>query len=245
MEKTPLAGAALILLLGVLTLLFFVHNTAADPTGASFTSNITSSASSTAPSGRADPRGTITTLALDAVQQVQQWKAYVGNVTGRFTLDDAQGYTIYDWDFGNTTVTGEVYASRNNSVSWASITCANTTIIGQEESALNMTSSEPTSITNTFNETTHESFYVGATLISNSTCPSTFTYINSTRQNVSETADFQEILLQSGSTLVYATIIEDDLTGYRNTTTYDFQMLVGESDIAAAHTYYFYVELGS
>src|SRR3989338_5789452 len=42
------------------------------------------------------PGGYIFTMNLDTTQQNKRWKAYVGNVTGKLTLDDASSYTIFD-----------------------------------------------------------------------------------------------------------------------------------------------------
>src|SRR3989339_1648154 len=55
--------------------------------------------------------GFIFKINLNSEQQNSRWKAYVGNVTGTLTLDDANSYTIYDWAI-TTSLTGEVYATR-------------------------------------------------------------------------------------------------------------------------------------
>ena len=61
-------------------------------------------------------RGTITTAIINATQQDQRWKGYVGNVSGILTLDDTNGNTLYDWSMVGFTLTGEVYASRENAL---------------------------------------------------------------------------------------------------------------------------------
>ena len=188
------------------------------------------------------PGGSFTTLVLNATQQSYKWKAYVGNVTGKLTLANAQGHVIYDWTLA--IITGEVYASRNNTIDWGSITCADASIITSEEQALNIPSTSIDSINNTFNNTIHRSFYVGGIHIQNSTCPSIATYVNSTRQQLTEDADFQEVLLSDGSSLVYATLIEPGKQGF-DWSNYDFQMIVAEDETAETpHTYYFWVEIG-
>ena len=48
---------------------------------------------------------------------------------------------------------------------------------------------------------------------------------------------FQEVISS------YVSLLNDDTTGF-DTGSYDFQLIVAESDVQAASTYYFYVELG-
>ncbi len=229
-------GLALLLLLA----LALSAAALADPTGASFTSNSTGALPTSSPSSITNNRSTITTVVLNALQQDQRWKAYVGNVTGTLTLDDAGSNTIYDWS--TTSITGEVYASRSGSLSFSSVACADAATIGAEETAVNMTGSEADAITATFNSTDHTPTIVAGTTLSN--CNSTSLYVNSASQGQTSSADFQEFLMEEATnSLVYVSLINDNTVGY-NGATYDFQMIVAESDVAAAHTYYFYVELG-
>src|SRR3989344_5968520 len=68
------------------------------------------------------PGGYIFTANLNSLQQDTRWKAYVGNVTGTLTLDDADDNTIFQWSL--TSVTGEVYATRaSGSINWSGINC--------------------------------------------------------------------------------------------------------------------------
>ncbi|RME52008.1 hypothetical protein D6783_06095 [Candidatus Woesearchaeota archaeon] len=185
--------------------------------------------------------GSFTTLALNLTQQTPRWKAYVGNLTGRFVLQDANNYSIYDWN--TASVSGEVYATRNNSIQWSAIRCANATEIAAEEAFHNMTSTQPDTINKTFNNTVHRGFFVGSTYIANSTCSAIATYVNGTAQAPSENADFQEVLLSDTNYLVWATLLEQDAQGYNNQP-FDFQMIVPESEVKSSPTtYYFYAEL--
>lgn len=186
--------------------------------------------------------GSFTTIILYGESQNLKWKAYAGNVTGALVLDDADDYSIYQWE--QTTLTGQVYASRNNSVEWSSIGCANVTHVANEEDYMNHTTSAFDSINNTFKYNTHKSFSVGTEPILNSTCKATYTWVNDAAQSPSENAKFQEVLLYDGSSLVYTTFINDDTVGF-NAKTYDFQMIVAERGVGgyAATPYYFYVEL--
>jgi hypothetical protein len=186
--------------------------------------------------------GFIFTINLEGISQNNRWKAYVGNVSGKLTLDDANDYTIYDWTM-TTSISGEVYATRTSgSINWASINCSNTTTLSAEEIAMNHTSNPSDNITRTFNETSHNEFYVGDIRIPVSQCPSTNLYVNDTR-GISD--DFEEIVLYDGTNIVYSTIMEQDTRGYSNAT-YDFQMILpemGTSGWSSSTPYYFFVEL--
>jgi hypothetical protein len=186
--------------------------------------------------------GTFTTVKINITAQTYRWKAYVGNVTGKFTLDDSRNYTIYDWSI--STVAGEVYATRSSTlVNWQSIQCANNNSIRLEEIALNISRSNDDSINRTFNRKpySHDEFYVAATKFNANSCPATSTYVNSTRQS----AVFQEVVLFDAANIVYAGILESKIRGFDNNY-YDFQLIVPESGLEGSQAptaYYFYVEL--
>jgi hypothetical protein len=189
-----------------------------------------------------DAKGTITTLTLSATQQDYKWKAYVGNVSGKLALADANGVAIYDWNTG--TPTGEIYVSRFSNINWNNINCADQTSINNEQIGISMSATSADSINATFNATNHLPFDVGTTPMSN--CRSTATYLNGLPQAMSPSAVFQEILLRDTGTgnLVYASRINAATPGYNNLN-YDFQIIVGENESASIPTvYYFWVELG-
>lgn len=240
MIRSPLIIVLLLLLL--LPLLFQLNLVSALPTGGEIISNTTETVSPASAGSSTTAGGSFTTLVLNATTQTPRWKAYVGNVTGRFALRSAQNSTIYDWQGAYTN--GEVYASRSESVSWTSISCVQNSSIASEETALNMTDVSVDSINNTFNKTMHKAFYVGTTRISNSTCRAIATYVNNASQPASESADFQEVLLQDASqSLVFAAILSPHTVGFDGKS-YDFQMIVPESEyVTTPHTYYFWVEL--
>ena len=183
--------------------------------------------------------GTITTLNINATTQNPHWKAYVGNISGELTLQDASGNAVYNWNI--TSMEGEIYATRKSTVvEWDSISCANLTHIQSEEAALNMTSASEDSILNTFNEKDHAAFYAGLTPVAANSCNSTNLYVNS-----EESSDFEELLLYDGSYIVYTAILEDSITGFDGTE-YDFQMILPDSGLEGSQTpetYYFYIEL--
>ena len=188
--------------------------------------------------------GSITTVLLNATAQNQRWKAFVGNVTGSLTLDDANSYSIYDWSLG--VVAGEVYATRSTqSILWTRINCSNVSHIRQEELAMNHTGPND-NISTTFNTQSHSGFLVGETSISANSCFSIRTYVNDTPQST----DFEELVLYDGNnntngSVIYTTLIENNVRGFNNKD-YDFQMIVPENGGAtwsSSTAYYFYVEL--
>ena len=185
--------------------------------------------------------GSITTMVLNATTQNLRWKAYVGNVTGSLTLDDAAGFTIYDWTLSE--IVGEVYATRTpNSINWARVNCSTSQNITTEEVAINHTNNPNDNISTTFNEQKHDAFFVGTVSIAANGCSSLHTYKNNTNQS----ADFEEMLLHDGVNMIYATILENNTMGYTPNQTYDFQMIVPEVALeswASSTAYYFYVEL--
>jgi len=232
---------------------FSVYLATAAPSGAEILSNTTSTAGITSPANRTDDGGTVTTIVFETLQQVGTWKGYVGNVTGTLSLDDADSFTLYDWSLAGVSVQGEVYSTRNQSVNWPSVTCASSTNIAAEEAFHNMSGSDADSISSTFNFTFHDSIAIGTsggvnTIPSNS-CSSTATYVNDSAQtmtNLSETR-FQEVILNdSTGSVIFTTVLEDNFDGYRDDgTTYDFQMIVPESDVKSqATTYFFFLEIG-
>jgi len=136
----PHPSAAPIVLLALLCAFFAVSQAVnAAPTGASIGNLSTEGSPNPTPDNRSDPKGTITTLIIDAVQQDQFWKAYVGNITGRLSLDNANGYTIYDWALSSTSKTGRVYVSRYLAPAFDNVTCANAGNVSAEHEYFNMT----------------------------------------------------------------------------------------------------------
>ena len=242
-------GVITLIIMSLIAVAIFANFSVADPEGVtpSYISNSTKN--STAPGSRTDPGGYIYTITMNVTQQNVRWKAYVGNISGRFTLDDANGNTIYDWDILETSVTGEVFATRNDSITWQNIGCAETTIVDTEDSSMGFTALSTDSINNTFNNAAHSQFLVAGTTITNSTCPSIATFVNDTSQTEDESALFQEVLLDDDNFMIYAAIMEQDAPGYQaganENVTYDFQMIVADNETASTPTeYFFYVELG-
>ncbi len=186
--------------------------------------------------------GNVTALNIDATAITEAWQGYYGNITGSITLEDASGDVFYNWSSFNS-LTGEVYASRNESITWDGINCTNSSEVQDENSYLGKSGAESDSVNQTFDDTTHPSFLVGTTRIEQDTCYSTNTFSGG-----SQNSDrFHEVLLSdNASKLVYTTIIDEDQVGFDNGQ-YDFQMLVGENgnetQESSTTTYNFYIEL--
>jgi hypothetical protein len=216
------------------------------PTGADIITAETSGVPNATPDNRSDARGTITTIVLDATQQDQNWKAYVGNVTGRLSLDDAAGNTIYDWALSTVNKSGKVYISRALSPSFTNVSCADEANVSAEQTFHNMTSTQTDNINKTFNYTSHDAFYVGTQSFNANTCKSTATYRNDSRTyNLMDGSQkFQEVVLQDNTdNVIFMTIFAGNNSGYDNRQ-YDFQMIVPESAIKSTPTaYYFFTEL--
>jgi len=188
--------------------------------------------------------GRIVTLDINATVQNPRWKAFVGNVTGKFTLMDTEGAIVFDWSIAS--MTGRVYATANSTaLSWATINCSNVTTLEAENVRMNHTRSDD-NITRTFNSSgngTHDEFYVANRQMPANTCPTLNTYNNSLAQDTI----FEEAALFDGSNTIYAALLEQDMGGYNNYK-YDFQMIVPEiglSDFTGATAYYIYVEIGT
>ena len=232
------------LLLIILAMIILTNKTfvLAAPQGASITNNYTENAATRPADSHTAAGGSFTTLLLNVSSQTSKWKAYLGNVTGKLTLDNSNNKTIYDWAL--SVIQGEVYVSRNNSIIFSSLACANRGNITAEDTYMNINSSSDDSINKTFNQSIHRSFVIGGTgTISNSTCPAIATYVNDTSQPASENATFQEIFMSDGKNPVFVALINDNKVGY-DQGLYDFQLIVPENPTGTLTPYYFYAELG-
>jgi hypothetical protein len=213
--------------------------------------------------GSLTPAGYIFTASLTALQQNTRWKAYVGNVTGTLTLDDANDNTLFEWTLSS--ISGEVYATRaSTTINWSGINCtwrgegvsryneSNRTVEERENSALSHTSKDD-NITITFRYANHSSLSVGTRNIGKNECFALQTYTRDAAQAFtdSDTANFTQVILYDGTNttngnIVYETRIENDKVGYRTDSTYDFQILLPENGalgFSSSTAYYFYVEL--
>lgn len=183
--------------------------------------------------------GNVTEVSLNSTTITSSWAGFYGDVTGNITLQNAGGDKFYDWAIASPS--GEVFASRSNSITWADVNCSNAGNITSEETALGHSATDADSVTNTFSATNHPSFSIGSNTITG--CPTTNAYDNTGAQ----TSRFFNVLLsESDGDTVYTTLLNASSTGFDGGT-YDFELLVGEDGHGAAAstttTYYFYVEL--
>lgn len=228
---------------------FSLYLAYARPEGATTSGESVDSGPILAPASRNDSGGQIISLTLDAEQQNNAWKAYVGNVTGTYVLKNANNFSIYEWPTGST-IEGEVYISRASDVNWTNgvIVCGNQTTMATEQTVFGMGASDTDNINNTFNATAHRAFDVGSNNFNANDCPAIALYVNDSSQTQGASAIFQEVVIYDteGTNFVYAALINDSETGFDNTTTYDFQAIIPENRSTSTGTYYyFYVELGS
>lgn len=192
--------------------------------------------------------GNITAINIEGLTQTKAWQGYYGNLSGTITLDDALNNTFYNWTAAEPR--GEVYATLNDSITWANVQCydvsgAGTTAI---ENFYGIASNDADGVDETYTDT-----YFGVVVGTNNItdCNSTFIF----RDDASQTADFQNILLEDPGNAptgwIYTAIVEDstdvttDLTCF-NGQECDFQILVnedGHGTDTATTTYYFWVEL--
>jgi hypothetical protein len=205
--------------------------------------------STTAPSASG---GYIYTLNVTGETQNVRWKAFVGNTSGKLTLDDAVGNTFFDWTL--TSTAGRIFATRSSeSINWSGIGCAPLNVSEHENRFLNLTSKDD-NISKTFSSLTGKAITIGTVTIAANQCRMANIYLNS-GTNTDDT--FEENVLYDlngtaysaldnfGGSILYGQNLENQRNGYNNNL-YDFQVLVperGESSWAGATAYYFYVEL--
>jgi hypothetical protein len=198
--------------------------------------------------------GYIFTINVTGKTQNMRWKAFVGNASGKLTLDDASGSTIYDWTL--TATSGRLFTTRSASnVNWSGIGCATTNITEHENRYLNLTSRDD-NITKTFSGSTGKSITIGTVSLAAGQCKMTNLFVNSTTPSTEDTFEEQVLYDLNGTAytpndnfpgnVVYGQNLENQKYGYQNTSRYDFQILMperGNPGWTSSTAYYFYVEL--
>lgn len=245
-DKRPNKALVIYALMTFLLVITSLYFTFAVPQGASILDPSVDSGPTVSPDSRQDDGGQIITIDVQAEQQNDAWKAYVGNVSGKYVLKNADSESIYEWPLG-ATIDGEVYISRNDSVNFSSgaISCASSAEMAAENTFFGFGAGATDDINSTFNSTSHAAFDVGGgNHMTN--CPSTALWVNNLEQDQTAAADFQEIVIHDGTNIVYAALINNDNQGFDGSSTFDFQTIVPENRTASTGTrYYFYLELGS
>ena len=195
--------------------------------------------------------GNVTPLFVSGQRITARWQGYYGNVSGGITLADSSGNSMYDWGLVNPS--GEIYAANFTTVTWGDIFCANFSAVLAEENLNRDTlnafigygsdteKASDDSINATFNQTFTGTVIVGSR---------TFTWVDNcsmvTLNTASgyQTADFQEIILTDNVSVVFTSILEQNVGGF-NSIPSDFEMIVGVNSTVSGttRTFYFFVEL--
>ncbi len=231
-------------------------------------------------------RGYIYELNITESQPTMKWVGYVGHVYGEFALQDANGYALYDWEL--VTTTGELYATKEgydaagpNELTnpyaggipiWANLSCANSSMISEENTNFNHTASDEDSLYNTFTTTgfSNPGFYVGDNPIQDndsisspaeSECYGTYLNYNNTESDPPHAdGNWTQVVLTDGTfqaageggdgaekdyDIVYASLMRNESWGF-DFNTYDFQIILPQSALPGSQppvAFYFYIEL--
>lgn len=201
-------------------------------------------------STRADPTdaqnhtaiaGNVTELTVYGSTVTQSWQGYFGNVSGSIQLADGSGNAMYNWSLASPQ--GEVFASSASTITWSSIACFDLATNGAAlEGAFGIDPTDADGVDETFASNDHDQFYVGSTDFTVGQCNNTKIF-DDTGAGVNN--NFEEVLLTDGTNTVFASLLEEDLTGFDGKS-HDFQMLVlenGHAGDSATTPYFFYIEL--
>jgi hypothetical protein len=182
--------------------------------------------------------GNVTELNISGTAITNHWAGFFGEISGTMTLETSDGNVFYNWS-GLSDVSGEVFASTDNTVTWSGIGCATAGEITAIETALGIAATDADTIGLTYSSIAHPAFDVGV-VTGITGCNSTNTYVNN---GVKDPTTFYQILLtDTNGDAVYTTLINETTQGFDGNN-HDFQLLVGESDAAGVTPLYFYIEL--
>jgi hypothetical protein len=238
---------------------------AVEPFGATVNPLTSDSASEDSAQGIDAVAGNVTELNIFGFSVTQSWQGYFGNVTGTITLEDTSGDVMYNWS--ESSPDGEIYASKNDTISWGYVQCFNFTATGTYgndlpnaggtsqygtnltilENMFNISFDDSDGVDETFTLTgpgTHNRFFTSNEEFSEGECRSTRIFSNA---DTGEDNKFEEVLLYEPSTysVIFASLLNEDEVGFDDNP-HDFEMLVLEDGHGAdtnTDTYYFYVEL--
>jgi hypothetical protein len=200
--------------------------------------------------------GNVSEIGITAFTITQSWQGYFGNVSGTIQLADDSDNIMYNWSLASPE--GEVYASTNNSVTWATIECLTETDFGANftdlEAMFGIAPDDMDGVNETFSYNgTHESgeslahdlFYTNNVQFDAGECVSTHIF---TASQSAEEGTFQEVLLYEPTTnsVIFTSILDQESPLGFDGRSHDFEMLVLENghltDVATT-PYYFWVEL--
>lgn len=207
--------------------------------------------------------GNVTELSISGFSITQSWQGYFGNVTGTIMLADNADNVMYNWSLASPE--GEIYASTNNSISWANVQCFNFdaegTYSGIEtpgetnqygtnltilEAMFGIADDDVDGVNETFTllGSGHNTFYTNNLEFSEGECRNTQIFTNA---GYGEDNKFEEVLLYEPTTssVIFTSLLNEDVFGF-DSNPHDFEMLVLENghltDIDTT-TYYFWIEL--
>ncbi len=188
--------------------------------------------------------GNVTQVNISASSQTQAWQGFFGEINGSIVLEDTSGDLFFSWNISN--ISGEIYASRDSAIVFASITPHNNCSIDNFLTGFSLADS----VNATFINNSNRAIQVGTVAINVSTACAVYTYISSAPQSTS----FNEMILTDdpnnltnasvgGNTSVYTTVINSNTVGFDGVT-HDYQLLVPVNRTSGFNTYSFYAELG-
>jgi hypothetical protein len=236
----------------------------AEPNGANVTEKRTERAPNDTAQGIPAQAGNVTELNIFGYTTTQSWQGYFGNITGAIRLADAVDNVMYNWSLASPQ--GEIYASKNNTISWPNVQCFNFTATGamnplgetpgatnqkgtnltqiEDEFSINASDVDGVNETFTLLGTGHNTFYVHNLEFSIGECRNTRIFDN-TGKGVNN--NFEEVLLYEPTTtsVVFTTLLNQNQAGF-DSGTHDFEMLVledGHGTDVSVTNYYFWVEL--
>jgi len=204
--------------------------------------------------------GNVTALVISDIINTQAWQGYYGNISGSITLDDADNFTLYDWQVADAA--GEIYASNATGVDWTKIYCVNVSpnrnnVSNIEHSSFNgsqleldfgINTTDKDGLNETFNDTYIDTigFEVGSITINNEDgCSMARPYVTGAYSD----SAYQEVILSDNNSLIFTSLLLNDQDSYQDGAgdTADFEMLVLEDGHTAngliTTSYNFYVEL--
>jgi len=245
------------------TILMFSSLVAALPNGATVTNLTSTHANTTSAGNNSAIAGNVTELSIDGYAITQSWQGYFGNVTGTIMLADNTDNVMYNWSLASPE--GEIYASTNDSISWADIQCfnfdADGTYVGVEtpgatnqhgtnltilEAMFGISDDDVDGVNETFTllGSGHNTFYTNNLEFTEGECRNTQVFSNSGQ---GEDNKFEEVLLYEPTTysVVFASLLNENVFGFDNNP-HDFEMLVledGHLTDTETTTYYFWIEL--
>ncbi len=257
MKQVILFVAVLIFLLNISLVL------AIEPFGANVVNLSSSRADSDDATGIPALAGNVTELSIFGYSITQSWQGYFGNVTGTIMLADNSDNVMYNWSLASPE--GEIYASTNDSISWADVQCfnfdADGTYIGAEtpgdtnqhgtnltilEAMFGIADDDVDGVNETFTllGSGHNTFYTNNLNFSEGECRNTQVFTNSGQ---GEDNKFEEVLLYEPTTrsIIFTSLLNENVFGFDNNP-HDFEMLVlenGHLTDTETTTYYFWIEL--